>query len=86
MSQIQVVTKFERVLGLCIETRDRANSAARFLGFPEYHPAKPQTTDAAIALLEDLRALRFDLKWKAELKAEGMSRMMARMAEVRTAA
>lgn len=61
----QNVSSLVRVLTKCAEVRDRANEAARFLGLREYFPAKPETCKEAYALLNDLRALLFDLHWKA---------------------
>lgn len=58
------------VVGTCGRVRDRANEAARYLGLRPCYPAKPETLETALVLLDDLRAVLFDLDRKAmELSA-----------------
>ena len=66
------INSLQIVVGKCSDLLVKINAASDFLGIPGYHPEEPKTLETARTLLEDLKYLRFDLRWKAEALAEGL--------------
>ena len=64
---------YSEVVAACGRVRDRANEAARYLGVRETYPVKPETLKDARVLLDDLRAVRFDLHWKATARVAALA-------------